>query len=113
MRISPISADSAEIKDALSKFNGLSFSNEAVEEKDWQAEWKERFECVRAAGFLICPPWKAPNIPSPPVGEGGATRRVRAGWGLTFCRARSCCSLTPETRSAREPRNHAHGAETP
>lgn len=47
------------IKDALSGFDGLSFSNEAVEEKDWQAEWKERFECVRAAGFLICPPWKA------------------------------------------------------
>ena len=35
-----------------------------MEEKDWQAEWKERFECVRAAGFLICPPWKAPNVPS-------------------------------------------------
>ena len=65
----PDSANPDRIKDALSKFEGLSFSNEAVEEKDWQAEWKERFECVRAAGFLICPPWKAPNVPSPPAGE--------------------------------------------
>jgi ribosomal protein L11 methyltransferase len=55
----PDSANLDRIKDALSGFDGLSFSNEAVEEKDWQAEWKERFECVRAAGFLICPPWKA------------------------------------------------------
>ncbi len=43
---------------ALSAFDGLTVSREAVEEKDWQAAWKERFECVRAEGFLICPPWK-------------------------------------------------------
>ncbi|MGC2425218.1 MAG: 50S ribosomal protein L11 methyltransferase [Nitrospirota bacterium] len=65
----PDSASLDEIRDALSGFDGLSFSNEAVEEKDWQAEWKERFECVRAAGFLICPPWKAPSLPAPPAGE--------------------------------------------
>jgi ribosomal protein L11 methyltransferase len=75
----PESADAAEIKDALSGFDGLSFSSEDVEEKDWQAEWKERFECVRAAGFLICPPWKAPSLPSPLVGEGGTECRERAG----------------------------------
>ena len=62
----PDSANLDEIKDALSMFDGLSFSNEAVEEKDWQAEWKERFECVRAAGFLICPPWK---VQEPMPGE--------------------------------------------
>jgi ribosomal protein L11 methyltransferase len=62
----PESADAAEIKDALSEFDGLSFSSEAVEEKDWQAAWKERFECVRAAGFLICPPWK---VQEPMPGE--------------------------------------------
>lgn len=77
----PESANLDGIKDALSEFEGLSFSSEAVEEKDWQAAWKERFECVRAAGFLICPPWKAPNVPSPPVGEGGTECRVRAGLG--------------------------------
>ena len=60
----PDSANLDGIKDALSEFEGLSFSNEAVEEKDWQAAWKERFECVRAAGFLICPPWKAPSLAS-------------------------------------------------
>ncbi len=62
----PDSVSLAEIKDALSGFDGLSFSNEAVEEKDWQAAWKERFECVRAAGFLICPPWK---VQGPMPGE--------------------------------------------
>ena len=91
----PDSADSDEIKDALSKFDGLSFSNEAVEEKDWQAEWKERFECVRAAGFLICPPWKVPSLPSPPVGEGGATRRVRAGVGADLLPGEKLLLLDP------------------
>jgi ribosomal protein L11 methyltransferase len=62
----PESASVDGIKDALSGFEGLSFSSEAVEEKDWQSEWKERFECVRAAGFLICPPWK---VQEPVPGE--------------------------------------------
>jgi ribosomal protein L11 methyltransferase len=91
----PESVDSAEITDALSEFGGLSISSEAVEEKDWQAAWKERFECVRAAGFLICPPWKVPNIPSPLVGEGGATRRVRAGVGSDLLPGEKLLLLDP------------------
>jgi ribosomal protein L11 methylase PrmA len=109
----PESADAAYIKDALSEFEGLSISSEAVEEKDWQAEWKERFECVRAAGFLICPPWKAPGLPSPLVGAGhlaepeapkmnkcdapehGSTRRVRAGVGADLLPGEKLLILDP------------------
>jgi ribosomal protein L11 methyltransferase len=91
----PESANSAEIKDALSGFEGLSFSSEAVEEKDWQAAWKERFECVRAAGFLICPPWKVPSLPSPLVGEGGTECRVRAGVGAGLLPGEKLLLLDP------------------
>ncbi|MHB8173852.1 MAG: 50S ribosomal protein L11 methyltransferase [Nitrospirota bacterium] len=99
----PDSAGLDGIKDALSQFDGLSFSSETVEEKDWQAAWKERFECVRAAGFLICPPWKAPDdsfhITLPTCGGGKAEGRVGAngpsmspsplaGEGGTECRDR-------------------------
>jgi ribosomal protein L11 methyltransferase len=91
----PDSADSSEIKDALSQFDGLSFSSEAVEEKDWQAAWKERFECVRAAGFLICPPWKVPSLPSLLVGEGGTECRVRAGVGADLLPGEKLLLLDP------------------
>ncbi len=66
-----------EIKCALSGFDGLTVSCSPVKEKDWQAAWKERFDCVRAAGFFICPPWKIPNLPPSLVGEDGAERRER------------------------------------
>ena len=73
----PESADTGGIKNALSKFDGLTVSHVAVEEIDWQAAWKERFECVRAAGFLICPPWKASSLLSPLAGEGAAKHQER------------------------------------
>ncbi len=57
----PDSMNPDEITVSLSEFHGLTISREAVEEIDWQAAWKESFECVRAAGFLICPPWRVNN----------------------------------------------------
>ncbi len=61
----PDTVNPDEINGVLAKFEGLTVSCSPVVEKDWQAAWKERFDCVRAAGFLICPPWKVKDIPSP------------------------------------------------
>jgi ribosomal protein L11 methyltransferase len=41
-------------------------STACIEDKDWMAGWKETIGPYRAAGFLICPPWKTDEcVPAP------------------------------------------------
>jgi len=54
----PEDADVGVVIGALNSFSGIIADANLILERDWQAEWKERFGPVRAAGLLICPPWK-------------------------------------------------------
>lgn len=64
----PGDADTDAIAAEISKFDGVSFSVNRVEEQDWYAGWKETIGPYRAAGFLICPPWKKEEC-APAPGE--------------------------------------------
>jgi ribosomal protein L11 methyltransferase len=54
----PVQVSPEAVREALSAFEGVSSQNRLIEEQDWYAPWKEGFGPFRAAGLVICPPWK-------------------------------------------------------